>query len=716
MPNEALDRLAAESGILAEFRDAHGNRVRIGEAIQRGILKAMGLEAQDEAQVVRSLEALEREQWQHCVAPVHVVRAGQEAAAIEVVLPADCGCLCWKLALEAGGAEQGEVEFATLPLLDSRPSGGRILQRRRLLLGPDLPWGYHRLQIDPGGAVTLLVLTPGYCWLPPALVRGERLWGLAAQLYLVRSAENWGIGDFSDLRELIALGASKGADVIGVNPLHVMFSDAPEHASPYSPASRLLLNVLNIDVMAIPEMHSCDKAGRLLDSVDFQRRLTFCREQTRLDYTAVADIKMEVLALLYAQCRRVMEPSRWHAFQDWCEERGETLEHSCRFLALREHFARQGNRADWRSWPAEYRDAGSPEVRQFAHEHRDRVEFMGWLQWIAEDQLAAAAHEARERDMQIGLYRDLAVGADPSGAETWINGRAVITGARIGVPPDIHNPAGQNWGLPPFDPRALRAEAYQSFIQLIRANMRHAGALRIDHVMALQQLYWIPDGCEPKEGAYVRYPLRDLAGILALESHRQQCLVIGEDLGTVPEGLRECLAEAKILSYRVLLFEQNAQTGQFLAPSQYPPLALAVTGSHDLPTLRGWWSGADLELKERLGLFPEAGAAERQRAARQSDKAALLQALRDEGLLDAQGEVELDEVVYAAHAFLGRSASALVMVQLDDLTDEVEQVNVPATSEQHPNWRRRLSLTLHELAGSTRLSDIATLLAVERSG
>ena len=715
MPNERLPVLAEKLGILPEFRDARGNVVRTTEAIQRGILAAMGVQAQDEAQVARSLEMLEREPWQQRIAPVHVVKSGPDAVTIELVLPADSGTVRWKLTLEGGGSEYGEVEFATLPMLGSYELEGRQLQRRRLSLRPDLPCGYHILRIEPGAARTVLVITPGHCWLPAAFKRGERLWGLSAQLYLVRSADNWGIGDFSDLRELVTLGASRGADVIGLNPLHALFGDDPEHASPYSPASRLLLNVLNIDVTAVPELQGCAKARQLLDSTDFRRRIRSCRTQSQLDYTAVAGLKMEALTLIHAACRDTSDPDRWRAFQSWRAARGATLEQSCRFLALREHFFRSGNRPDWRAWPAEFRDASSPEVEEFAQQHRDRVEFMCWLQWIAEDQLAQAAREARHRDMRIGLFRDLAVGADSSGAETWINPRTVITGAQVGAPPDIHNPAGQNWGLPPFDPRELRAEAYQSFIQLIRANMRCAGALRIDHVMALQQLYWVPQGCEPKDGAYVRYPLQDLVGILALESHRQQCLVIGEDLGTVPEGFRECMAEAKILSYRVLLFEQNAQTGRFIPPAHYPPLALAVTGSHDLPTLRGWWSGADIELKERLGLFPAVGEAGRQRATRQRDKAALLESLRHEGLLPAQDEVTFDAIVRAIHAFLGRSTSALVMAQLDDLTDEIEQVNVPATSDQRPNWRRRLSLPLHELADSPRLADIATILAAERS-
>ncbi|MGH7097409.1 MAG: 4-alpha-glucanotransferase, partial [Stellaceae bacterium] len=290
---------------------------------------------------------------------------------------------------------------------------------------------------------------------------------------------------------------------------------------------------------------------------------------------------------------------------------------------------------------------------------------------------------------------------------------ATVSGAAVGAPPDIYNPAGQNWALPPFDPRALREEGYRSFIDLVRANMRHAGGLRIDHAMGLQHLYWVPQGASPAAGAYVRYPLDDLIGILALESQRHHCLVVGEDLGTVPAGFRARMAQANILSYRVLFFEQD-EGGAFLPPSAYPTLALAVAGSHDLPTLRGWWEGRDLDLKERLGLYPDAGEAVRQRVMRRRDRAHLLEALRREGLLPAAGEPDTRALARAAHAYLARTSSLLAMAQIDDLTDEAEPVNVPTTSDERPNWRRRLSMTLEEMAAHPRFRDIAALFRTAR--
>lgn len=711
----ALDALAARMGIEPEFRDARGKLVRASTGTKRSLLAAMGVEAADEAAARAALEALEAAEWTRPLPPVAVLHAGVAPLAVELALPAGTGELAWRLALEEGGEVTGRASFGSLPLIAERSLEGRPLQRRRLVLQGDIPWGYHRLTLDPGGAATTLVVSPGRCWLPTAIAEGRRLWGIAAQLYLLRSATDWGIGDYGDLRSLVELSAARGAAVIGLNPLHAMFNDNPEHASPYSPASRLLLNTLNIDVLAVPELLDCPEMRDLVASDAFRARLEACRAAPLVNYAEVADIKLSVLGRLFESCRGAADGPRWQAFEAFRRARGPVLERNCLFLALREHFAgRDPAQADWHAWPEEVRDPDSPAVAAFAAANRERVDFLAWLQWIADTQLEAAAEAAAARGMAVGLYRDLAVGADRAGAETWADAAAVVSGAQVGAPPDIYNPAGQDWGLPPFHPRALREEGYRSFIELVRANMRHAGGLRIDHVMGLQHLYWVPQGKTAAEGAYVAYPIEDLVGILALESHRQRCLVVGEDLGTVPKGFRERMTAANILSYRVLFFEQEGETGAFLPAEAYPPLALAVVGSHDLPTLRGWWEGRDIVLKERLGLYPEPAEAGRQREARQRDKAQLLAALRQEALLPGDAEPDIPQLARAAHAFLARTPSVLAMAQIDDLTDEADPVNVPATSDEHPNWRRRLSMTLEELAARPRFIDIAEIFRAER--
>jgi 4-alpha-glucanotransferase len=292
----------------------------------------------------------------------------------------------------------------------------------------------------------------------------------------------------------------------------------------------------------------------------------------------------------------------------------------------------------------------------------------------------------------------------------------VVSRARVGAPPDVLNPAGQDWGLPPFNPHSLRKEGYRSFIDLVSTNMRWAGGLRIDHVMALQQLYWIPEGgSTPQDGAYVRYPIDDLVGILTLESHRNRCLVVGEDLGTVPENFRERMAAAGILSYRVLFFEQDAATTRFLSPGEYPALAVSVAGNHDLATLRGWWVGRDLEVKERLGLLSQPGEAAQQREARQRERIRLLDALRRAQLLPSDDvEPDLETLVGRVQRFLARTNTCLALAQVDDLTGEMDPINVPATADENPNWRRRLSMTLEELASSPSFRECTRTFREER--
>jgi malto-oligosyltrehalose trehalohydrolase/4-alpha-glucanotransferase len=712
-PLDALRRLAARMDIELSFRNAHGDMVDVSDETLKDLLAAMGCPAADEAQAEEALARLDAESWREPLPPVAVLRAG-EAGRVALTREAGSGALLWRIVEENGGERAGQGGFAELPLIEARDLDGRRLERRELLLPPDLPLGYHRLQVDD--ASMTLITVPRACWLPERIRNGGRLWGIAAQLYLLRSGRNWGIGDFRDLEELVALSAREGADVIGLNPLHALFPDEPEQASPYSPASRLLLNVLNIAVDALPGFVECREARERFAAPDAQAVLEAARGADLVDYAGVAALKLGVLERLFAAFVEKATGERREAFARFRRERGEEFERTCLFMALREHFAgRPDVSADWSGWPPPFRHPDSPEVARFRRDHQSRIDFFAWLQWLADEQLGRAAAACREAGMRVGLYRDLAVGADRAGAETWANPAVVVAAAQVGAPPDIHIPTGQDWGLPPFNPRALRQEAYCSFISLLRANMRHAGGLRIDHVMGLQHLYWVPKGRDPAAGAYVRYPLDDLVGILALESCRHRCLVVGEDLGTVPEGFRERMAEANILSYRVMFFEQDVEAGSFLPPGRYPRLGLAVVGSHDLPTLRGWWEGRDLDLKARLGLLPTPELVREHRTARERERRALLGALRQERLL-GDSDPAMPELARAVHAFLARTPCALAMVQIDDLTDEVEPVNVPTTSDEHPNWRRRLSQTLHALSERPRFRDIAALMREARGG
>jgi (1->4)-alpha-D-glucan 1-alpha-D-glucosylmutase len=559
------------------------------------------------------------------------------------------------------------------------------------------------------------------CHTPAAIRTGRRLWGLTVQLYGVRSQRNWGIGDFTDLCRLVELTAAAGGDIVGLNPLHALFPDNPAHISPYSPSHRAFLDVLYIDVEAIPAFATCDASRRRVASPGFQARLQSLRDSAVVDYVGVAQCKFEILRELFS-FSRATGGTCLAGFALWREARGSALENHARFEALQAHFrAEDPDVWGWPAWPAEYRDPDSPAVAAFATRHAAAVDWHAWLQWLADEQLAAAAARARELGMAVGLYRDLAVGASPGGSEVWSWQHVFAAGASTGAPPDDLNLLGQNWGLPPFVPHRLRDAGYAPFIDVLRANMKHAGALRIDHVMGLARLFWVPQDVPATEGAYVAYPFDDMLGIVAQESVRAGCLVIGEDLGTVPDGFRERLFEAGVLSYHPLMFERY-EDGQFRLPADIPPQALVAAGTHDLPTLAGFWCGIDLDVRTALRLFPSEELRQRLIAEREWDRGRLLWALEREHLLPsgiskdpaAMPELSADAIL-AIHVFLARSRAQLMMIQPEDIFGLIEQINVPGTLEhQHPNWQRKLPLPIEDWGASAAFSSLLAAVRQQR--
>jgi (1->4)-alpha-D-glucan 1-alpha-D-glucosylmutase len=469
-------------------------------------------------------------------------------------------------------------------------------------IGLDLPaiasTGYHHLQI--GDSELKLILHPPRCH--QALAAEQRVWGLSVQLYGVRSKRNWGIGDFSDLRHLAGWAAQAGADLIGVNPLHALFPHNPRHNSPYSPSSREFLNTIYLDVEAVPEYADHGGAKVIVEAADFQARLNALRAAELVDYVSIAQLKTIVLERLYRHFRKqhlAVGSPRALEFRDFQQRGGSDLAKFALYQALQEHlYAEDSNYWGWPVWPEAFRDPNSAAVAAFTAENGERVEYFQYLQWLAAEQLEAACAEARKHGMHIGLYQDLAVGVDLGGADTWADRDLYAIGARIGCPPDDFSLMGQDWGLPPWIPERLHAQAYAPFIAMLRANMRGAGALRLDHVMGLMRLYWAPPGEDARSGAYLNYPLQDLLGILALESQRNCCLIVGEDLGTVPDAVRGALYDLGVLTYRLFYFERNwgqDNHGAFKLPHEYPVQALVSASTHDLPTLAGFWQGADIE-------------------------------------------------------------------------------------------------------------------------
>jgi 4-alpha-glucanotransferase len=642
--------------------------------------------------------------------PLSVV--AEEAPVLRLRLPAG-GEIAWQCHFEDGERAVGRGNTASVA---DRPD------ESELHLPHGLPLGYHRLDLETGGAAVSLGLavTPPACHLPASLQPGQRRWGLTAQLYGLRSARNWGFGDFSDLADLCRGAAPLGADTVGINPLHALFASEPAHASPYSPSSRAHLDYLYIDVTAVPGFAEDPE----IRGPAPEAAIAAARAAELVDHAQIAALKRPVLEALYRRFRdRGARTPQGRAFREFQKNGGERLLAFATFEALHEHFNHDRYHFSWRDWPAPWRDPKSAEVAKFAAENRDRVGFFQFLQWQADCQLAAAAKAGRDAGLSLGLYRDLAVGVNPNGAAAWADRTLVVPGMAIGAPPDALSRSGQDWGLAPTNPLALRQRGFAPFIAALRANMRHAGLLRIDHVMSLRRLYWVPAGKPASAGAYVDYPFAELLRLVALESQRQRCAVIGEDLGTVPDGFRETLNAANLLSYRITVFERRLD-GNFIPPREYEPMAAASAATHDLPTLKGFWLGRDIAWRQKLKLYSDPAAEAADLGNRYRDRWQLLEALERDGLMPRERFAEFlpldDEPVYtlelgeAVLAFLARSRARLMLVQLEDVAGEAEQANLPGTDTTHPNWRRRLSTRLDEILASSEMQRIAALVASER--
>ena len=701
-----LERLAERAGIHLHYRDIFGEGHRTPPDTQRALLSAMGFEVDTPGDARDSLKAFEKAERRRVLAPATVLRRDRQAFSITINAPA-ASTIAWELTLENGETMSGDSRHDDLSeTLGEGPE-------RLLALPPDMPDGYHRLHVTAGGehAETMVIVAPPAAYLPDWMAAGGRRWGLACHLYALRSSGDWGIGDFSGLMQLMGAADGLGAAVVGINPLHAPFGCHPEGASPYSPSSRHFLNPLYIDVAGLPFLDACPEARSILGENAFAAQLAAVRSERHVDYAGVSALKHRVLQAAYEEfCRLPVEQRR--AFEDFRSVGGEALARFCLFEALHDHF----DGAPWSAWPVDYRTPSSAAVEGFAVDDAERVGYHAFLQWLADMQLAAATD-----GRGACLYRDLATGVDPNGADAWADPEATVRGVTFGAPPDAFNDQGQDWGMPPPNPQVMKAKAFAPFARLLRANMRHAGALRIDHALGLMRLFWVPDGAKPTEGAYVSYPHADLAGVLALESHRNRCLIVGEDLGTVPDEFRAYMDQEKFLSYRVFYFERWPE-GLFKRPDAHPDLSLATATTHDLPTLAGFWSGDDLILRDRLGLNAGDDLVTAE-AARAADREVLIAALRDQqlpvdGLLPngSADDGALKALTAAVERYLARSRAGLMMINLDDLLMELEQLNLPGTVEEYPNWRRRLAAGVKDIAADSDIVDILRAVTEERPG
>lgn len=658
MSDNPLHQLAARVGIARDWTDANGRAQQVSDEVLRTVLGGLGHPAADSASVNESLAALE---------------LAQDIQALPKLLTAD-----------AGHALPLQPWFAPGSLARCTCEDGNV---REFELGPqaelpaDLPMGYHQLDVD--GRSLCIAVAPARCYsLDDAVEEAPaRCWGLSVQLYSLRRPGDGGYGDCLALEQLARSAAERGADALAISPIHALSTYEQQHYSPYSPSSRLLLNTLYASPSALlgeREVRAAIEAEGLAETLDD------LEQQPLVDWPRAAEVRQRLLHALYKDFSHGEHPLRGD-FESFRAAGGEVLEHHCRFEVLQEEAVEQGLGADWRRWPKAWHDPYHPEVEAFANAYPARIEFQAFCQWLTDRSLQRAQQAACGSGMKVGLIADLAVGADGAGSQAWSRQDELLADLTVGAPPDIINRAGQAWGICGFSPEGLQRNGYRAFIEMLRANLAHAGGLRIDHVMGLRRLWLIPRGASPREGAYVHYPFEDLLRLMALESMRHQAIILGEDLGTVPEGLREQLAEKAVLGMRVLPFEQRSP-GDFTVQLDWPDNALATTGTHDLAPMAGWLKARDIDWQRRLGLIDD-DAEQRWRAEREQERSGLLRLLQS----DAEPLADDDAVIDAAISFVGKTRAPLVLIPLEDLLGNEEQPNMPGTTDTHPNWQRRFA-------------------------
>jgi 4-alpha-glucanotransferase len=533
----------------------------------------------------------------------------------------------------------------------------------------------------------------------------DRVWGLWTHLYSLRSDRGFGIGHLGDLRQLVRWAGERGADFVGLNPLHGLPGGGHE-VSPYSPVTRLFRDPMHLDLTATPEWSDCPEARRLFESGESGRERRRLVESDRIDHARAEALRARIALPLWQQFQRAHragDDERGRAFTRFVHDGGQTLLDYATYRALEQRMLGEGRSRDWRSWPATYHDPRGETVRRFRAQESDPIERALWELFELDRQLAEVDREARRAGLSLGLYQDLALGSDAGGFDCWAFPEGFVDGVSLGAPPDDYARDGQNWGLPPLHPWNLGQDDFAFFRRVLRAGLAHAGMLRIDHVLGLLRQWWIPDERPSTEGVYVRFPASALLSVVAEESRRAGAVIVGEDLGTVPRGFTSLLARHGVLSCRVLLFERDRRGG-FRRASEWSKRALATAHTHDHPPMAGWWSARDLERRAELGEL-DAVALARAREEREAERWALVSRLLRAGALACEEDAQDPELRCAAiHRFLCRTPSPLVGLSLDDLAGEEEPVNIPGVPlSRFPAWQRRMGRSLDDLLGDPEL-------------
>ncbi len=726
--DELVNELSELCGIASEYWDIFGKRHVASLDTKKAILRAMRINIGSAEDIAGEIHERKWKTWKSFIDPVHVISVSQPLR-IPVYIHVRGSKqpelkISWSVVSENGRKDEYRLTGDSITVSEQQWIDGIRYIKVYLTDEAHRDIGYHVLSVecthperkDKLKKKSKIIVCPDACYIPASL-QEHRTWGLSVNLYSIRSRRNWGIGDFTDLNKIVKLiGESKGG-FVGINPLHAGPNTKPFGISPYSPISRLYKNFIYLDLEKIPEVKESSVIRKIISFRKFKKELDELKSLDLIDYEKTASVKEKIVRQAFGHFYKkhyIQDTRRAREFKKYVSAEGADLESFAVFMALREHMIEKAGLYSWQEWPEEYQDISGKAVEAFKKANAGEILYYQYVQWLIDTQLNEISMTAKNKGMDLGLYFDLAIGSIGGGSDAWNYRDVIADGPDVGAPPDDFSPEGQKWGFPPLIPDGLKEKGYELFILTIRKNMKYAGALRIDHALGMFRIFWIPEGMSPKDGAYVLYPSEDLLRIIALESMRNRTLVIAEDLGTIGENVRETLKRFRMLSYRLFYFERNYPDPSFLLPERYPDTALCAVTTHDLPTIYGYWSGADLEARRKLGKFPDDVSWIKQVNEREKDKRLILTVLKSRNIVPDgfPSEPEMvpemtPELCLAIYRYLALTPCKLLLVSLDDIIGVMNQQNMPGTVDVYPNWMQKTPLTLEEIMKDKRVAGLA---------
>ncbi len=718
---QLIDELSKLCGIIPEYWDIFGNRYLTSFETKKAILRAMGLRIDSIEDLNEEIKRLSLRPWNIFIEPVYVISLNNQPSRIPVYIPINQNeekdiYISMTIVDENGNRDDFIFTFDKILISDEKWIENNRYLKIEISDRYKRDIGYYNIHItctirskgQTIKGISKLIITPDSCYIPKEL-EDNKTWGLSINLNSLRSSNNWGIGDFSDLKKIIPWLRGLKGSFVGINPLHCISNEKPFGISPYSPISKLYKNLIYLDIEAIEEYRELLKMG-LIDKTYIITKLNEIRNSNLVDHKKIALLKKMVLKqcfdLFYEKYNQNDKGTdantleRINRFKQYIKDEGGYLDTFATYMAISKRLGIQDSELySWQNWPEQYHNPLSQAVEEFKRENEKEITFYKYIQWLIDEQLYDIFKETLSLQMPLGIYHDLAIGSIRGGSDEWMAQDLFAKQVSIGAPPDDFNLKGQDWGLPPLIPERLRGNGYDFFIQTLRKNMKYFGALRIDHALGLFRLYWIPKGMTASEGAYVEYPSEDLLRIIALESVRNRTLIIAEDLGTIGEGVRESLLKFRMLSYRLLYFERNYPEQSFLLPDKYPETALCAVTTHDLPTIYGWWIKRDIEIKKGLGIITVEDLYKKSISDREKDKKLLIAAIRSLGIItDESITSELSkELCLAIYEYLAATPCKLLSVSLDDAIGVIDQHNLPGTINEYPNWSQKYPATIEEI-------------------